>query len=101
MISAKLGVANRQHVATLEVVPMANAVTVVALLVYVLCRVLSLVAPEVLATVARSWFHGLAVGTAPWPGFQGGEFLLGLVTIGIFAWVTTASTAWLYKQWDR
>ena len=89
------------HISGLEVVSLANAVTAVALLVYVLCRLASIVAPEALAAVARSWFHGLAVGTAPWPGFQGGVFFLGLFTIGIFAWVTAASAAWLYNRLAR
>ena len=89
------------HAYRLETIPLANSVTAAALFVYALCRVISIVAPDVLAAVARSWFHGLAVGTAPWPGFDFGEFTLGFFTLGIFAWVFTAATARLYEQWVR
>ena len=89
------------HVARPEVIPLANAATVVAIVTYGLCRLLSIVAPDALAAVARSWFHGLAIGTGPWPGFDGGEFLLGFVTFGVFTWIFTAAIVWLYNQWSH
>jgi hypothetical protein len=89
------------HAYRLETTPLANSVTAAALFVYAICRVISIVAPDALAAVARSWSHGLVVGTAPWPRSDFGELMLGFFTLGIFVWVFTAATAWLYKQWAR
>lgn len=83
---------------TLEPIALANAAGLVAIGTYVVCRAISLVAPEALAAVARSWFHGLAIGTAPWPGFDIGEFVLGLVTSAVVAWLVTAALGWLYNR---
>jgi len=79
------------------VTPLANAITAVAIVAYVLCRIVSLIFPDALAAVARSWFHGLAVGTAPRPGFDTGEFVLGLVSFAVVTWLISAAAAWLYN----
>ena len=39
----------------------ANASTLVLLAVYVVCRVVSLVAPDFLFSIAKSWFHTISV----------------------------------------
>lgn len=80
-----------------SVTPLANAITAVAIVTYVLCRIVSLIFPDALAVVARSWFHGLAVGTAPWPGFDTGEFVLGLVSFAVVTRLISAAAAWLYN----
>lgn len=85
----------------LRVFPIANAVTVAALLTYLVCRVASIVVPEGLAALARSWFHGLAIDATPWSGFESGEFLVGAITLAAFIWVFTAFVAWLYNAWSR
>ena len=38
-------------------IALANAATIVALGIYVVCRALSLVAPDFLFSVVQSWFH--------------------------------------------
>lgn len=80
----------------------ANASTVVMLLVYVVCRVVSLVAPDFLFSIARSWFHTFSMeslkGTTP---FDLGTFLWGGVSLAILTWLVTYATIALYNSWAK
>lgn len=76
----------------------ANAFAVVGLAVYIICRVLSLVASDLLFSIGTSWFHTLNMNalraTSP---FDIGVFLFGAVTFGVFVWVTAYAGAALYN----
>ncbi|OGE25171.1 hypothetical protein A3H85_02630 [Candidatus Daviesbacteria bacterium RIFCSPLOWO2_02_FULL_40_8] len=80
----------------------ANALTTVILGVYIVCRVASLIAPDFLFNVAKSWFHTLSVdslkGTAP---MDTGMFLFGAITLAVLVWVTTYATVSLYNKWAK
>ena len=80
----------------------ANAFTVVSLGVYVVCRVLSLIAPDFLFGIGKSWFHTFSLESmktvAP---FDLGTFIFGAVTLAILVWVTTYSGASLYNRWAK
>ena len=80
----------------------ATALTTVTLVVYVVCRVVSFIAPDFLFSVAKSWFHTLNVdslkGTAP---VDMGTFLLGAITLAVLVWVTTYASATLYNKWTK
>lgn len=80
----------------------ANAATAVSLGVYIVCRVISLVAPDFLFSVARSWFHTFSVdsvkGVAP---MDMGTFLFGGVSMAILVWVTMYVTISLYNRWAK
>ena len=76
----------------------ANAFTVVGLGVYVVCRILSLVASDLLFSIGTSWFHTFnmdALRTTT--SMDIGTFLFGAVTFGIFVWITAYSGAALYN----
>jgi hypothetical protein len=92
------GVATR-----LEVMPLANAAATVALVGYVLCAVVALVAYEVYIGFFQPWFHGMTLApirpTGDW--FNLGTFVTGLITFGATVWLATAATAWLYNAWSR
>jgi len=76
----------------------ANAFTVVGLTVYVVCRILSLVVPDLLFNIGTSWFHTFNLNalraTAP---MDIGTFLFGAITFGAFVWITAYSGAALYN----
>lgn len=80
----------------------ANASTVVMLVLYVVCRALSLVAPDFLFGIARSWFHTFSVdslrGVTP---LDIGTFLFGGASLAVLVWVTTYATIALYNRWGK
>lgn len=77
----------------------ANASTIATLGLYVVCRVTSLVAPDFLFGVARSWFHTIGVdslkGVAP---MDWGTFLFGGISLAVVVWLTTYTTIVLYNR---
>lgn len=80
----------------------ANASTTVVLGLYVVCRVTSLIAPDFLFSISRSWFHTLSIdslkGTV---SMNMGTFLFGAITLAVLVWVTTYATATLYNKWAK
>lgn len=80
----------------------ANAFTAVSLGVYIVCRVLSLIAPDFLFGVGKSWFHTFSLesvkAVAP---MELGTFVFGAITLSILVWVTTYSGAYLYNRWAK
>lgn len=77
----------------------ANAATIVSLGFYVVCRILGLIAPELLFNIGRSWFHTFSIdalrGTDT---LDLGTFLLGAVSVAVLTWVATYSLAVLYNK---
>jgi len=80
----------------------ANAFTVVSLGVYVVCRVLSLIAPDFLFSVGKSWFHTFSLDSmrAVSP-MDLGTFIFGAVSLAFLVWITTYSGAALYNKWAK
>lgn len=80
----------------------ANAFATVSLGVYVLCRVLSLAAPDFLFSVGRSWFHTFSLDSiravAP---FELGTFVFGAVSLALLVWVSSYFGATLYNKWAK
>jgi len=80
-------------------IALANASTVVALGVYVVCRVISLIAPDLLFGVAQSWFHTFSTESVrSVTPMNIGTFIFGAVTLSILVWVTIYSGATLYNK---
>lgn len=81
---------------------LANALTTVSLGLYVVCRVLTLVVPDLIFNIGQSWFHTFSIDTlqtaAP---FDAGTFIFGAVTLGIITWATTYLAAALYNNWSK
>lgn len=79
---------------------LANAVTTTGLVGYVVCRVLALIAPDLLFALGQSWAHTFNLSavrsTVP---MNFGTFLLGGVTFGVLVWAVTYATASLYNRW--
>lgn len=83
-------------------IPFANAFALVGLGIYVGCRLLSLIVPDLLFSVGRSWFHTFNLGpvkeTTP---FEIGTFLVGGITTGALIWITFYAGAYLYNKFTR
>ncbi len=67
----------------------ANATAVTVATLYVICRVLVLVMPDLFLTVAGTWFHGIDISKIAATGGAGdfNSFILGLITIGLGGWL--------------
>jgi hypothetical protein len=86
----------------LKPIPFANAITVVGLGLYVACRVLSLVVPDLLFAVGQSWFHTFSLdGARTVAPMELGTFILGGITFGALTWVTSYSAAYLYNRFAK
>jgi len=80
----------------------ANAVAVVGLALYVVCRVIALIAPDLLFNVGQSWFHTFSLNAVKTTStFDLGTFLFGGITFSILAWVTAYATASLYNKFAK
>ncbi|GBD20790.1 hypothetical protein HRbin28_01238 [bacterium HR28] len=87
--------------ARLATVPLANAAATVALAAYLICAVLSALAPGVLVWFFQPWLHGLSLEPLRPAGtwFRPAEFVIGLITFPAAVWLTTAAIAALYNTW--
>lgn len=83
----------------LKPIALANASTIVALGIYVVCRALSLIAPDFLFSVAQSWFHTFSTeGVMTVIPLNIGSFIFGAVTLSVLVWVIIYSGATLYNK---
>ena len=81
---------------------LANAVAAVTGVVFILCRLLAAVAPNLLFNVGQSWFHTLNLSSVRATGSMPlGLFLIGLISSVAFAWVVTYAGAELYNRWEK
>lgn len=77
----------------------ANAFTVVTLGLYVVCRAATLVVPDFMFSMARSWFHSFSLDSLRGDAAMDfGTFLFGGVTLAILTWVTMYAGAYLYNR---
>lgn len=83
----------------LKPIAFANAFTAVWFVAYIVCWLLSALAPELIYTISKSWMHSLNLdavrGTAT---LDLGPALLGAVTFSVFVWVITYAGATLYNR---
>lgn len=67
----------------------ANAAAVTVAILYVACRVLVLLVPDLFLEITRTWFHGIDISKIAATTSAGdlGSFVLGLVTSVAASWV--------------
>lgn len=75
----------------------ANAVAATTAIVYVLCRILVGLFPDLSFTVAQSWFHGIALGQLGSWNLTPPSFILGIVSSAITAWIVGYIFASVYN----
>lgn len=82
--------------------PFANAATAVTLAFYIICWILVYVAPDLVFSIAGSWFHLVNLDVLRADQVVPLEVgLMGLVSIGVVTWVTTYVWIELYNRWAK
>ena len=77
----------------------ANAYTIVGIGLYIGCRVLTLVVPDLLFAVGQSWFHTFNMdAVSSVVSMDLNTFLLGGITFGVLAWLTGYAFASTYNR---
>ena len=64
-----------------------NTLAVTTLIIFVLCRLLVGLFPDIFFTIAESWFHGIALSKLDTWNLTVSSFILGIVSSTITAWV--------------
>lgn len=78
----------------------AHAVTVVTAVFYVICVVLSMLMPDLIFTISRSWMHTINLETIKSTSTPDmGTVIIGLISIAAVTWITTYITIGLYNRW--
>lgn len=86
----------------LKPVAFANAFTAVSAVLYVLCWLLSALAPELLFSFSKAWAHTVNLEAIRTNGtLDMGSALYGMVTWAALTWVTTYAGAYLYNRLAR
>ncbi len=80
----------------------AHALTVVTAVFYVVCWLVSYVAPDFVFGIATSWFHTVNLESVKaTTQMDLVTALWGLVSISVLTWVTTYASIWLYNYWAK
>lgn len=86
----------------LKSVPFANAATVITAAFYVICAVLSYIAPDLVVGIGNSWVHSLNLEMIKAAkGLSIETLIVGLVTLSAITWITTYAMIELYNRWAR
>ncbi|MBI2086119.1 hypothetical protein HYT74_02140 [Candidatus Daviesbacteria bacterium] len=64
-----------------------NALAVTTALIFVVCRILVGIFPDLSFAVAQSWFHGIEVSKQGTWDLSMPTFILGLISVTISAWI--------------
>lgn len=81
---------------------LANASATVIGAGYIICRLISAVAPNFLFSIGQSWFHTVNLELVRTTGSMSmGAFIFGLISSIVVAWVTAYAIAELYNRWAK
>lgn len=81
----------------------ANAIAVTVGVLYVICRVLVLLAPDLFLAITGTWFHGIDISkiAATSAAADPGSFVLGLITSAGGAWLVGYLFAYIYNYFVK
>lgn len=65
----------------------AHAAAVVTAIIYIVCRQAFVWLPEFSMSIARSWFHGIDISKIATTTIPADNFILGLATATVGAWL--------------
>lgn len=68
-------------------IQIANAFAFAALIFFVACRVLVSLSPDLMFSVAQSWFHGIELSKLNTWNLSTETFLIGLISSAATAWI--------------
>ncbi len=74
-----------------------NAFAVTTGIFFVGCRVLVGLLPDLMFTIAQSWFHGIALTRFDSSSLSSSAFVTGLISSAVFSWVTGYIFAKIYN----
>ncbi len=74
-----------------------NALAATTAIVFVACRILVGLFPDLFFTIAQSWFHGIELSRLDGSGLTLGSFVLGIISSAITAWVIGYTFVRVYK----
>jgi hypothetical protein len=85
-----------------KVIPFANSVATLTAGIYVVCALLSYVAPDFIFNIGQSWVHSLNIETLRSTATLSlGSVVWGLLSITVLAWVLGYIFAWIYNRWAK
>ena len=79
----------------------ANALAVTGGIFYIACRILVGVFPDLMYTVAQSWFHGIGMAKSGSWNLSLESFFVGLISFMVFAWITGYLFACVYNYFSK
>lgn len=86
----------------LKPIAFANAVTVITAISYIICVLISYLAPDFVFGIAQSWIHSLNLESIKSTAqISFGSFVYGSVTISVITWVTAYASIVLYNKWAK
>jgi hypothetical protein len=77
----------------------ANATAATVAVLFVVCRLAFVLAPELSLSVSRSWFHGIDISLIA--SQQMGGLVLGLVSSTIAGWLVGFVFAWFQNLFEK
>jgi len=82
---------------------LANAVTTVLMVSYVLCALFVVLLPDISFSITQTWFHFVNVGSvhAVATSISFGSVIIGVITLGATVWILTYCSAVLYNKWAK
>lgn len=80
----------------------ANAATVITAIFYLVCWLVSAIAPDLVYSFASAWIHTLNLESVRSSGAMPlGTAVYGLVSISTITWITTYVMIGLYNRWAK
>lgn len=82
---------------------LANAVTTVWMVAYILCALIVVLFPDLSFSITQTWFHFINVGSvhAIATSISIGSIIIGVLTLGATVWILTYCSAALYNKWVK
>lgn len=80
----------------------ANAGTTITVIFYIVCWLLSSIAPDLIFSISESWLHSINIESLKATTTMSfGTVVFGLISISLLTWITTYATIWLYNKWAK
>lgn len=79
----------------------ANTLAVTTAIIFVACRVLVGLFPDLSFAVAQSWFHGIELGKLSAWNLTASSFVIGLISSALTAWVVGYIFIRVYKLFGK
>lgn len=76
----------------------ANALALAMGVFYVLCALLSAVAPDLFRSIGQAWIHSYNLSAIPADSLTASGFVWGLVTSVVTAWIFGYLLGWFYNK---